>query len=519
MFKLLIVDDEEIERRAIEHIINTGTMNISETEQASNGQEAIAVASTFDPDIIIMDITMPGLDGIKAASIIKKFLPDTHIIFLTAFDEFDYAKEALKLGADDFLVKPASPETIETTISSSINRIQQKKEQQHKNQLTKEKLKGASKYLEECFVKALIDGESDEKKINKYLSFINIDFDFSFGSVISIQFEKPNLYTSDILDIKKYKIFEKLAAQLSSSINKSILYFEGFYLYLFVFANSFENISKSRSMLGGIAENIKKEIYEEHKVVINLGVGDICKSVDTIWNSFMQAKEMIIKKYDANHNNISLSLIETLAQSIVDIDRHVGKSQINRIQKILLKECEDIEKCRIRLLEFSIMLKQVIANKVHRPISIDDSLYLAISKIESAEEGAEYLEYYVEKLRKISSVDEQDKNAIILNKIAMYIEEHISENITLEHLSEISKLSSFYLCKLFKKYLKMNFVDYLTFVRIKKSKNLLSDPYLSVKEICFECGYTDPNYFARVFKRETGMSPSRYRRQHVEADN
>ncbi len=75
MYKLLIVDDEEIERRAIERIVDKSNIEIGDIKQASNGQEAVAISSTFEPDIIIMDINMPGLDGINAARVIKKFLP------------------------------------------------------------------------------------------------------------------------------------------------------------------------------------------------------------------------------------------------------------------------------------------------------------------------------------------------------------------------------------------------------------------------------------------------------------
>ena len=515
MYKLLIVDDEEIERRAIENIINKSSINISEIAKASNGQEAVAVASTFEPDIIIMDITMPGLNGIKAAHIIKKFLPESHIIFLTAFDEFDYAKDALKLGADDFLVKPASPETIETTINSSIINIESTKIQLQKTQLTQEKLKGASKYLKECFVEALIDGESDKEKIDKYLSFTNIEFEYSFGGVISVNIEESDAYSTPSLEIKKEMIIDKIKSKIEESFDQYIVYIEYPFLFVFIYNHDYSNVSENLAFFGRILSDIKEKIHIENKVAIEYGFGEICNDKSSIWKSFMQAKEVVMNKKEVNINKISANIINSLAESIIEDDKHSEKSLLKQVQSILEGKCKSIDDYKMALFEFSISLKHFVVNELGRPISVDDSLYLIASKITNIAEGRDFLDYYAEKLRVLCSIDEQDKNAIIVNQLAMYIEEHISENITLENLSEISKLSSFYICKLFKKYLEMNFIDYVTFIRIKYAKKLLEDPYLSIKEISFKSGYTDPNYFARVFKKETGISPSSYRKQNI----
>ncbi|MEX1377498.1 MAG: response regulator [Eubacteriales bacterium] len=515
MYKLLIVDDEEIERRAIENIIKKSSIDISEIAQAANGQEAVAVASTFEPNIIIMDITMPGLNGIKAAHIIKKFLPESHIIFLTAFDEFDYAKDAIKLGADDFLVKPASPDTIEGTINNSIRNIENKKIQMQKTQLTQEKLTGASKYLEECLVEALIDGESDEGKIEKYLSFTNIEFRYSFGAILTINIDEAEAYSDTSLEIKKEMIIGKIKKELETSFEKSIIYTEYPFLYVFIYSQDYSSLTEVLAELDNALIEIKQKIHTENKVTIEYGIGEICSNKSSIWKSFMQAKEIVMNKKEVNINKISTDIISDLAASIINDDKHSEKTLLKQVHSILESKCKTIDDYKMALFEFSISLKHFVVNKLGKTISVDDSLYLVASKIKNIGEGKDFMEYYAEKLRILCSIDEQDKNAIIVNQLAMYIEEHISENITLENLAEISKLSSFYICKLFKKYLKMNFIDYVTFVRIKNAKKLLEDPYLSIKEISFKSGYADPNYFARVFKKETGISPSIYRKQNI----
>jgi two-component system response regulator YesN len=103
----------------------------------------------------------------------------------------------------------------------------------------------------------------------------------------------------------------------------------------------------------------------------------------------------------------------------------------------------------------------------------------------------------------------------MLYKAKEYIELHYSESITLEQVAEYVELSPFYFSKLFKDRFGMTFIDYLTDIRISKAKTEMADPGKSLKEICFSIGYKDPNYFSRVFKKLTGLSPTDFRKAIV----
>jgi len=110
MYKLLIADDEAIEREAIQFFIKQADLHFAAIQEAANGIEAVDKALQLMPDILIMDIKMPGKDGLAAAQEIQQFKPDCKIIFLTAFHEFDFAHKAIKLKAEDFIIKPAYSE-------------------------------------------------------------------------------------------------------------------------------------------------------------------------------------------------------------------------------------------------------------------------------------------------------------------------------------------------------------------------------------------------------------------------
>jgi YesN/AraC family two-component response regulator len=120
MYKLLVVDDEAIEREAIQYFIQQAGLKFEALEEATNGIEAVSKAAALEPQIIIMDIRMPGKDGLEAAKEIRQFNSDCKIIFLTAFSEFEYAQKAIKVKAEDFIIKPADSEALLRVLNSVI---------------------------------------------------------------------------------------------------------------------------------------------------------------------------------------------------------------------------------------------------------------------------------------------------------------------------------------------------------------------------------------------------------------
>lgn len=124
MFKLLIAEDEPLERMALRKIVNREFYNIDVIEDAKNGSEAIEKTKTYRPDIILMDIRMPETNGIEAQKKIIQFHPNVKSIILTAYSDFNYAQEAIKYGVADYLLKPAKPEDIKKAINKVIDYIQ-----------------------------------------------------------------------------------------------------------------------------------------------------------------------------------------------------------------------------------------------------------------------------------------------------------------------------------------------------------------------------------------------------------
>lgn len=146
MFRLLLVEDEYIEREAMKHIIGQRFNEKFEIKEATNGLDAIERARTFKPDIIFLDIKMPGCSGIEVARSIREFLPEANMVFITAYDYFDYAKEAISLRVDEFLLKPVDVDEVCRYVEKIVRKLKEEQLQhtytekiQHEFSVIKEK--------------------------------------------------------------------------------------------------------------------------------------------------------------------------------------------------------------------------------------------------------------------------------------------------------------------------------------------------------------------------------------------
>ncbi|MEG1157744.1 MAG: response regulator, partial [Christensenellaceae bacterium] len=124
MYRILIVDDEPIVRRGIKKSVNWNELDIEMVAEAENGVEALEQVISNQPDIILLDICMPRMDGLEFASIVKKKYPQIRIVIITGFHDFEYARTALRMGIDDYILKPITKEDVVRIIKEQLEKIE-----------------------------------------------------------------------------------------------------------------------------------------------------------------------------------------------------------------------------------------------------------------------------------------------------------------------------------------------------------------------------------------------------------
>ena len=129
MYKLMIADDEPLIRRGIKQLIDLSSLQIGEIHEASTGEEALKVFEEFKPEIVLMDINMPKIDGLSVAKKIKSINPDTKIAIITGYNYFDYAQTAIKIGVEDYILKPVTKSEIEALLVKVVAKLNEEKRQ------------------------------------------------------------------------------------------------------------------------------------------------------------------------------------------------------------------------------------------------------------------------------------------------------------------------------------------------------------------------------------------------------
>ena len=183
MYNIMIVDDEPIEREAFRLLIKNNFNNLLLVTEAQNGFEAIDLSASLKPDIIVMDIKMPGINGLDATSEIKKKSPYVKFIILSAYNQFDYAQQALKIGAEDFIVKPTKMQALADSINNIIDKLKDEQNKRQIHSVLKNKVEDIKPFVENDMIYSIISG-CGEDELRRFAEFLEISFKSCYCMVI-----------------------------------------------------------------------------------------------------------------------------------------------------------------------------------------------------------------------------------------------------------------------------------------------------------------------------------------------
>ncbi|WP_299091977.1 response regulator [uncultured Metabacillus sp.] len=476
--KIVIVDDEMIERKAMKKLIEESFSHMKVVGEAANGRFAIKQAIQHKPDVMIMDIHMPGIDGLEAIRQILQELPKTKFIMVSAYNSFEYAKEAMKQGVKEYILKPSNKqETLEAIIRVEKEINEEKRELFETEKMAKQHLITAM-MQNECT-------EETETMYKKHYPTANMAF---FQVITTTQPESVSKWLNERAPCPYIK--KDLGDKL---------------IVLFI------TEKKSAHHVKADALTIARAICQTLPSSTTIGIGSPFAQLDKLSISYQQALLASAQLKKDAHVSYGYPLVEENVEDGTFIK--LEKSLMNEIKAGRLEQANDYfllyydyvsketeEKNIIPLLgEWGIRLKQSLEQ--HGVFFRD----LQVLEAKTKDDFLELIRQFCEKI----ILQKEENDSIMMAKT--YIHTHYKESLSLEDVAEYVKLTPTYFTKVFKEQTKRTFIDYVTDYRIEKAKELLLHTKLSLKEIAFEVGYKDPNYFSRVFKKWTNCSPKQYR--------
>lgn len=530
MYRILLADDEGIVLNSLEFIIEKNFSGKYELETAKTGRSAIEAAERFRPDIIFMDIQMPGINGIDAMREIREFSANVIFVVLTAYDKFDYAKEAIGLGVLDYLNKPVNRKVVVEVIERAMKEIDTRRERRQNDLQLKERMETIMPIIENGFIYSILFQERFDEDIENYKNLLGITA--SYGYMMAVVFgdrQQGNYmtnavgtsvraqmdYYSKVREIIKDTFPEAVVGNVSA--NKIPVFMPAGELKV-AYNNRIDMIDKARAAarsmnkatglsfrigFGGVVDKLKdalqsydgalKALYSTKGSVAH--VDDLSMAVEYEDDYPVEIEEAIFEKLQDGKPE------ECLAQADKFFDWMVNRYG------------DDEMSIKLKVLEFAITSETVMYRN-------GGGLYRFNSRKDYLQEvleikGYELLKkWYMDKIRSAASVmvrGSEDHTNELIRQAKEYIDNHFHKDMSLDDVSRELNISPYYFSKLFKEETGENFVEYVTGRRMDRAKMLLKNPDKSIKEICVEVGYSDPNYFSRIFKKYQGVSPTEYK--------
>lgn len=526
MYRILIADDEGIMLQSLQEIITKEFGNSVEIATAKNGRSAIEQAESFHPDIVFMDIQMPGINGIQAIREIRTFNSSALFYVISAYDKFDYAQDAIALGVEKYLMKPISRSTVIDTIGAAIRKVDGIREKRSDQLKIQEKLQTIIPVVETGFVSNMLLSERIPED-DEYRQLLEITQRFAF--VAALEFGADDGNGKPASTVKSRLQAQEAYTQIREIIKDAAPCIVGPVMsnrIIVVFPTDLDHLDyEQRIQAIETARGVLTTLEEKTGLKYRAGIGRTCPFAD-MRTSYQEAS-MALQNSLARVSHVDDLGKNGLYEDDYPID--VEKEMIARLEKgdvdgmrscgtrffgwMVRKDPDDLNSMRLKCLELVMRAETAAFNNgsVNYAYSYRKDYLTQIGALTDASRIQEwFLDKMTDAASDIRDSSEQQSESIV-ERARKYIQSNYTMDISLDDVSREVNVSPYYFSKLFKEEVGENFIDYLTGLRIGHAKEALKDLSLSVKEIAVMSGYADPNYFSRIFKKQTGMTPREYR--------
>ncbi len=506
---LLIVDDEKITREGLISLIDWESLGIDNIYEASDGAEGLNLARKYHPSIVLTDMRMPRMDGPTMAARLRDMLPDCAVIFMSGYSDKEYMKAAITLKAVNYVEKPLDTENVAEAIKQAVEQLSENNLIKHGR--SAQKMENKTRLAE--FMTRPSSGKLPEDLILPDVMKPEDDF---FTSVIIRFLNRPTTYmesydrmAEETLSkiLPKYKVNEIHAIKEATS------------LCIFLYGHRL-----SKNDINSLCNDIKRHLQDSSSYYI--AYGDTYQGILHAWDSYSTAVIMLQESFFNDPGTILSRNDDTSASPsmVQDFNREFYDALITRNKNT----CKDILSS-VRS-QFSPACKMF-------PSQVRDIYYRLFIQIQKAAEQSQISSGSPEGDRSIwsmlesadnvgnlhSSLEEsvdkyfemlssRDTSSNIVFSIKEYIRQNYqNESLSIKSISDHVRRSAPYVCTFFKSETGTTLNQYITNYRIERAREILADPRSKITEVATHVGYNDVNYFGKIFKKITGMSPSEYR--------
>lgn len=505
LYTIVIADDEEVERKALNLLIVKEFPDIQVVGLAANGAELVSLINAHQPDIAIVDINMPAINGIDAIELIRGMEVPTRFIINTAYSDFGYAQKALKLKVDHYILKPQKrAETIQTirTLCRSID-------ESHANSRSRKQMNALFSNIQpvlesEILYSVFMDEPAadslamwDEMHGTRFSGGVMVSaIPLSAGGRIPVD-NKDSMRAFLHAALRDACVF--LAAVNSAGIN------------LLVYVPPAERGSW-QGWLRDVLLVLSSQLNKSWGLALHIGVGQYYEQLGDMHKSYQESLTVLrdaapkeVNFYSPASGSVSEDYLALLAQNLV---RAATENNVARLEELLQREAPVLQQHGVAVRLWQRCREQAVAGGLPDIPETDRFFSTARNAIEHEKDPAARLGALQAGLRSLAGLvgHLETGGGQHVQRAMAIMEQRYAEDLSLEGVADEVGISPYYLSRLMRKESGCTFVEYLTRLRIKEAVRLVNASRLTIREISARVGYSNHTYFCRVFKRQTGLT-------------
>lgn len=543
MLKIFLAEDEVVVRETIKRMIPWEELGFELVGEAADGEMALPLLIRQQPDLLITDIKMPFMDGLTLARLAKKEIPGLKVVILSGYDDFNYAKQAIGIGVEDYLLKPITKNALIERLSEIRSRYEHEKTQKEYYEKFHREMQAYEKNSIRDFFEALVRGSMDMMEVYKRAEKLGLDIVAEAYNVLIFTMNCDEDFSGQR---DEYSSWEAESLELLEN------FFAGHSSAMLFRSNIFSYGVLLKGQRETIEENTRACVDEIRKILSRqdgrrewfLAVGQSVERLSQIQKSYHTASRAFSQRYLYDENILYYDEMETMehpgGQAETEDNAYLQKVDVNALNPAILQkflsnglqeETENFVKDYFYAIgqepmESLVFRNYVILNVRFSVISFIKGLGCDTNEMESAdteevlaesgknmESAIAYAKKMISQAIEIRDQNSGNKNRSILKTAVDFIDSHyMDEEISLNTVANVANVSSNHFSALFSQNMGQTFIEYLTTLRMNKAKELLRCTGMRSSEIAGEIGYKDAHYFSYLFKKTQGMTPSDYRK-------
>ena len=536
MKKVMIVDDNYLNAEGIEKNIDWKALDAEVSSVKYDSRSALDAMRENPVDLIISDIEMPDLDGISMSKLALSLNPLVKIILVSAYDKFEYARRAIRLGIFDYIEKPLDYAYLTEKIQNAFQEIE-------RTQKNTDLVNASRPLMTEKFFNDLLHypGENPAAHLKQYLQYLDLQFDYDFFCVMILETEKvtekdTSGLTDTDSDFSRYQIeLLNVLDLLKEKLNifNGTFYLKGFQDIVCIIGQDTGHSIPFLQSVHRQAEAITDQ-YQNHMLSLNIGIGNIVNSLWKLPVSFASASHALKYRFFFPQKNIfdakealgkEFSLLSFSENTEEELIRLICSKDITAIRswlvdyfQRLLSEIQDKNLVFVRIYS---LLGKILKFLYEMNLDTDDlekeiiQIYTHFDSFHTYKQFADWMTTLCSQVCQKLDTSLQSYHNQVYNVALSYIKQNFeNSSLCLNDIAHHANISPAYLSSLFKKVSGQSISDTISGLRMESACHYLASGNLSLKEISLKCGYANQYYFSNSFKKKLGISPSAYRETH-----